>query len=235
MTDSGDNVSGPWRYERLEGPGHWMQLEAPDKVNELLLDFLPHWLFVLGLTTRKAHIYIARHSWLDGSRPILRGTRLVRARRGGVLAFFNDRERPIGWSFYGRLMYEVIVTGRTWTWRASRRRSDSPGYGDGPGGRHRLLRVAAGSGNGQDADRAKLRSGGRPGAEAGGRSGVGGPTLAAHAIGAVLVDVFELYVTPFIVGGGPGRSTVRDPRPLLILVDERRFASGVVSLRYRSG
>jgi pimeloyl-ACP methyl ester carboxylesterase len=41
MTDSAENVSGPWRYERLEGPGHWMQLEAPDKVNELLLDFLP--------------------------------------------------------------------------------------------------------------------------------------------------------------------------------------------------
>ena len=23
------------------GPGHWMQLEAPDEVNALLLDFLP--------------------------------------------------------------------------------------------------------------------------------------------------------------------------------------------------
>jgi len=41
MTDSAENVAGPWRYERLEGPGHWMQLEAPDQVNALLLDFLP--------------------------------------------------------------------------------------------------------------------------------------------------------------------------------------------------
>jgi pimeloyl-ACP methyl ester carboxylesterase len=41
MTDSADNVAGPWRYERLDGPGHWMQLEAPDRVSELLLDFLP--------------------------------------------------------------------------------------------------------------------------------------------------------------------------------------------------
>jgi len=41
MTDSARNVSGPWRYERLDGPGHWMQLEAPDKVTSLLLDFLP--------------------------------------------------------------------------------------------------------------------------------------------------------------------------------------------------
>jgi pimeloyl-ACP methyl ester carboxylesterase len=41
MTDSAQNVAGPWRYERLDGPGHWMQLEAPDQVNRLLLDFLP--------------------------------------------------------------------------------------------------------------------------------------------------------------------------------------------------
>jgi pimeloyl-ACP methyl ester carboxylesterase len=41
MTDSAQSVAGPWRYERLDGPGHWMQLEAPGAVNELLLDFLP--------------------------------------------------------------------------------------------------------------------------------------------------------------------------------------------------
>lgn len=41
MTDSASNVAGPWRYERLDGPGHWMQLDAPDQVNALLLDFLP--------------------------------------------------------------------------------------------------------------------------------------------------------------------------------------------------
>ncbi len=41
MTDSAENVAGPWRYERLDGPGHWMQLDTPDQVNGLLLDFLP--------------------------------------------------------------------------------------------------------------------------------------------------------------------------------------------------
>jgi pimeloyl-ACP methyl ester carboxylesterase len=41
MTRSAANISGKWRYERLDGPGHWMQLEAPDEVNRLLLDFLP--------------------------------------------------------------------------------------------------------------------------------------------------------------------------------------------------
>jgi pimeloyl-ACP methyl ester carboxylesterase len=40
MTSSAKNVAGPWRYERLDGPGHWMQLEAPGEVNRLLVDFL---------------------------------------------------------------------------------------------------------------------------------------------------------------------------------------------------
>jgi hypothetical protein len=38
MIRSASNVAGPWRYERLEGPGHWMGLEAPGKVNRLLID-----------------------------------------------------------------------------------------------------------------------------------------------------------------------------------------------------
>jgi pimeloyl-ACP methyl ester carboxylesterase len=41
MTASARNVAGEWRYKRIEGPGHWLQLEAPDEVNALLLDFLP--------------------------------------------------------------------------------------------------------------------------------------------------------------------------------------------------
>jgi pimeloyl-ACP methyl ester carboxylesterase len=41
MTDSATTMAGPWRYERLDGPGHWMQLDAPDQINALLLDFLP--------------------------------------------------------------------------------------------------------------------------------------------------------------------------------------------------
>jgi pimeloyl-ACP methyl ester carboxylesterase len=41
MTGSTKFINGSWRYERIEGVGHWMQLEAPDKVNRLLLDFLP--------------------------------------------------------------------------------------------------------------------------------------------------------------------------------------------------
>ncbi|WP_113700515.1 alpha/beta fold hydrolase [Nonomuraea lactucae] len=39
MTGSAKYVTSSWRYERLEGAGHWMQLDQPEKVNELLLDF----------------------------------------------------------------------------------------------------------------------------------------------------------------------------------------------------
>jgi pimeloyl-ACP methyl ester carboxylesterase len=40
MEGSGDYVEAPWRYERIDGAGHWLQLEATEQVNRLLLDFL---------------------------------------------------------------------------------------------------------------------------------------------------------------------------------------------------
>jgi pimeloyl-ACP methyl ester carboxylesterase len=40
MVRSAEHVAGPWRYERVEGAGHWMQLDAPERVNELLVQFL---------------------------------------------------------------------------------------------------------------------------------------------------------------------------------------------------
>jgi pimeloyl-ACP methyl ester carboxylesterase len=40
MTGSAAHVRGPWRYERIEDAGHWLPLDAPDKVNALLLEFL---------------------------------------------------------------------------------------------------------------------------------------------------------------------------------------------------
>ena len=33
-------VAASWRYERIEGAGHWMQLDQPDRLNDLLTDFL---------------------------------------------------------------------------------------------------------------------------------------------------------------------------------------------------
>jgi pimeloyl-ACP methyl ester carboxylesterase len=40
MVASGGLVQGPWRYEQIEGASHWIQLDAPDQVNRLLLDWL---------------------------------------------------------------------------------------------------------------------------------------------------------------------------------------------------
>jgi pimeloyl-ACP methyl ester carboxylesterase len=40
MLRSAEHVTGPWRYERIEGASHWMQLDAPARINELLREFL---------------------------------------------------------------------------------------------------------------------------------------------------------------------------------------------------
>jgi pimeloyl-ACP methyl ester carboxylesterase len=40
MTGSAEQVTGPWRYERIDGASHWMQLDATERVNALLVEFL---------------------------------------------------------------------------------------------------------------------------------------------------------------------------------------------------
>jgi len=40
MLGSPEYVQGSWRYERILGASHWVQLDKPDEVNRLLLDFL---------------------------------------------------------------------------------------------------------------------------------------------------------------------------------------------------
>jgi pimeloyl-ACP methyl ester carboxylesterase len=40
MRTSEKFVSGRWRYERIEGSSHWIPVEAPERLNELLLEFL---------------------------------------------------------------------------------------------------------------------------------------------------------------------------------------------------
>ncbi len=40
MAESAPYVQGEWRYERIEGVGHWMMLEQPERISALLLDFL---------------------------------------------------------------------------------------------------------------------------------------------------------------------------------------------------
>ena len=61
---------------------------------------------------------------------------------------------------------------------------------------------------------------------------VGGPNLAAQALAGGLVDEIRLFVWPVVLGGrNPALPT--NPRADLELLDERRFDSGVLELRYR--
>lgn len=40
VMESRPYVAGRWRYERIEGADHWIPLSAPDRLTELLLDWL---------------------------------------------------------------------------------------------------------------------------------------------------------------------------------------------------
>jgi dihydrofolate reductase len=159
-----------------------------------------------------------------------------------VLAFLNDRERPIGTYLYGRLMYEVMhvwenvdLDGQSAAfrdyagiWRAADKIVYSSSLPDATAETMTTATATARTRVERSFDPEAVRA-----LKERGDVSIGGPTLAAHAIRAGLVDVYELYVTPFIVGGGLAAlpAGVRVP---LDLVDEHRFASGVVYLRYRS-
>jgi riboflavin biosynthesis pyrimidine reductase len=60
---------------------------------------------------------------------------------------------------------------------------------------------------------------------------VGGTGLASTLIAAGLVDELHLFLTPIVVGGGTA-ALPDDVRVELELLDEHRFAGGVVHLHY---
>jgi dihydrofolate reductase len=62
---------------------------------------------------------------------------------------------------------------------------------------------------------------------------IGGAELAAHAFRSGLIDECHLFIVPIMVGGGK-RSLPNNVRLELELLEERRFGSGVVFLRYRT-
>jgi dihydrofolate reductase len=149
-----------------------------------------------------------------------------------VHAFINELERPIGTYLYGRRMYETMVywddadafvdaapVAREFSeiWRAA----DKVVYS-------RTLESVSSA-------RTRLEREFEPEAvrqmKADGDLGVGGAELAAEALNAGLVDEIQLFLTPVIVGGGR-RALPDGLRTSLELLDERRFASGVVYLRY---
>jgi len=150
-----------------------------------------------------------------------------------VHAFVNEHERGIGTYLYGRRMYETMVPWETVPlagqsqptrdfaeiWRAADKVVYSTTLTAASSARTRIEPRFD-----PEAVRALKQRG---------DVSVGGPGLAASAIRAGLVDEYHLFVTPVVVGGG----TAVFPdgvRAGLDLVDEHRFASGVVHLRYRA-
>ena len=148
-------------------------------------------------------------------------------------AFVNDLERPIGTYLYGRRLYEVMVAWETIPlaeeppfvqdfaeiWRAKDKVVYSKTLEAVSTARTRVER---------DFDPAAVR---RVKAAARRDLTIGGPELAAHAFEAGLVDEVHLFLAPILVGGGT-HSLPHQVRLGLELLDERRFANGMVYVRY---
>ena len=153
-----------------------------------------------------------------------------------VHAFVNDLERPIGTHLYGRRLYEVMTgwetmhtlpdqTPQTLDFAAIWRAAEKVVYS-------RTLETVSSA-------RTRIERDFAPGAvrqmkaEAERDISIGGATLADEAIRAGLVDELHLIVNPIVVGGGTP-SLPDGVRWELDLLDERRFANGVVYVRYRT-
>ena len=142
-----------------------------------------------------------------------------------VHAFINELERPIGTYLYGRRMYETMVAWETVDshpyaeiWRAADKIVYSRTLESVASARTRIER---------EFDPEAVRR-----LKEQGDVSVGGPALAAEAIRAGLVDEYQLFLVPVIVGGGK-RLLPDGVRLDLELLGERRFEGGVVYLRYR--
>jgi dihydrofolate reductase len=151
-------------------------------------------------------------------------------------SFINDLQRPVGTYLYGRRLYELMQVWET----------DPAAAAQSPGAREfakiwqaadkvvysRTLEAASTTRTRieRDFDPEAVRQL-KMAAER--DLTVGGPTLAAHAITAGLVDEYQLFVWPVVVGGGkrflPDRARLQ-----LELLAERRLGNGAVYLRYRT-
>lgn len=149
-------------------------------------------------------------------------------------AFVNDLQRPIGTHLYGRRMYEVLLYWET-----------APTEGDEPAVHLDYARVWQGADKivysktlerassartiierdfDADAVRALKES-------VASDLTIGGPTLAAQAFEARLVDEVHLFVVPVLAGGGLA-ALPRGARLRLDLRGGRDFANGAVYLHY---
>jgi dihydrofolate reductase len=151
-----------------------------------------------------------------------------------VLAFVNDLERPVGTYLYGRRMYQTMVF-----WETVSTSDDQPAVSRDYTQIWRAAEKIVYSGTLQapSSERTRIERDFDPAAirrlkESSARDiTVGGAGLAGEALAAGLVDECHLFLVPVIVGGGK-RALPDDVHAQLELLDERRFRSGVVYLRY---
>jgi dihydrofolate reductase len=151
-----------------------------------------------------------------------------------VHAFVNDLERSVGTYLYGRRMYETMQYWETLdtsadqaavardyaeVWQATDKIVYSRTLDTVVSARTRIER---------DFDVDAVR---RLKESAHTDLSVGGADLAAQAFHAGLVDALQLLLVPVLVGGGK-QALPRGVRLDLDLREERRFATGVVYVRY---
>lgn len=152
-----------------------------------------------------------------------------------VHSFVNELERPVGTYLYGRRMYEIMAVWETFPlydeppciaefagiWRAAEKVVYSSSLGSVTTPKTRLERSF-------DPEAIRRMKASSPKDLA-----IAGPTLAAHAFRAGLVDVCHILISPVLVGGGL-KAFAEDVRLDFKLEEERRFANGTVFLHYRS-
>jgi dihydrofolate reductase len=152
-----------------------------------------------------------------------------------VHAFINDLERPVGTYLYGRRTYETMAVWQTLgrgpdappeeadyaeVWRAADKVVYSRTLDAVSTPRTRLEREF-------DPETVRRLT------DAADRDvGVSGPGLAQHAFAAGLVDEVDVFLFPVVVGAGK-QGLPRGLRLDLKLLDQRRFANGVVYMHYR--
>lgn len=154
-----------------------------------------------------------------------------------VHAFVNDLARPVGTHLLGRRTYETllywehpsdlaaepaVVQDFARIWQAAEKIVYSRTLQTPSSARTRIER---------ELDPEAVR---QLKARAGRDLMIGGPELAARAIEAGLVDEYQLFLVPVLVGGGKRSLPGGDVRATLDLLGERRFRNGTVYLHYRT-
>lgn len=153
-----------------------------------------------------------------------------------VHTFIGDLQRTVGTSLMGRRMYEVMAA-----WDAMGLSDDDPAFIRDFAAMWRGTEKVVYSSTLEEVPSARARverefdpdAVRRLKAESERDISIGGPTLAAAAMKAGLVDEYQLFVAPVVVGGGlatfPPGITLD-----LELVEERRFPNGFAYLDYRA-